>query len=212
VSEEDIGVPVTDERAAKAAGAAGTEPPPEARDRHATLATELNEHQYRYHVLDSPTIGDTQYDELMRELEALEKQYPALRTPDSPSLRVGGVYSTDFAPVTHPERMLSLDNAFSPEELATWAERIEREVGSKNTKYLCEPKIDGLAISLTYEKGKLVRAATRGDGRTGEDVTLNVRTIDDVPQRSRARTCRTCWRCVARRSSPSRASARSTTR
>jgi DNA ligase (NAD+) len=177
VSEEEIGtteVPV---------GAAGTEPPPEARERHAMLATELSEHQYRYHVLDSPTIGDTQYDALMRELEALEGQYPALRTPDSPSLRVGGTYSTDFAPVNHLERMMSLDNAFSPEELAAWVERVEREVGAKAATFLCEPKIDGLAISLTYEDGRLVRAATRGDGRTGEDVTLNVRTIADVPQR-----------------------------
>ena len=95
---------------------------------------------------------------------------------------MGGAYSTLFAPVTHAERMMSLDNAFSAEELAAWAERIEREVGAIGD-YLCELKIDGLAISLTYEKGRLVRAATRGDGRTGEDVTLNVRTIDDVPER-----------------------------
>ncbi len=207
MSEEEIGsteVPV---------GAAGAEPPPEARERHATLATELAEHQYRYHVLDSPTIGDGEYDRLMRELEELEKQYPALRTPDSPSLRVGGAYSTDFAPVPHIERMMSLDNAFSPEELQAWAERVEREVGAKAATYLCELKIDGLAISLTYEKGRLVRAATRGDGRTGEDVTLNVRTIADVPRpaawRQRAGAGS---RCAVRRSSRSRASARSTTR
>jgi DNA ligase (NAD+) len=177
VSEEEIGstkVPV---------GAAGAEPPPEARERHATLATEVSEHQYRYHVLDAPVVGDGEYDRLMRELEALEAEYPALRTPDSPSLRVGGAYSTDFAPAPHVERMMSLDNAFSPEELEAWAERVEREVGAKAATYLCELKIDGLAISLTYEKGRLVRAATRGDGRTGEDVTLNVRTISDVPHR-----------------------------
>ena len=179
MGEEEIGsteVPV---------GAAGAEPPPEARDRHATLATELSEHQYRYHVLDSPTVGDGEYDRLMRELEGLEGEYPALRTPDSPSLRVGGAYSTDFAPAPHVERMMSLDNAFSPDELEAWVERVEREVGKKAATYLCELKIDGLAISLTYEKGRLVRAATRGDGRTGEDVTNNVRTISDVPHRLR---------------------------
>jgi DNA ligase (NAD+) len=112
---------------------------------------------------------------------ALEQQYPALRTPDSPTLRVGGTWSTDFAPVTHLERMMSLDNVFSADELAEWAHRVQREVGANAATYLCELKIDGLAISLVYEKGRLVRAATRGDGRTGEDVTLNVRTIADVP-------------------------------
>jgi DNA ligase (NAD+) len=180
VSDEEIGIPTT---SGQPVGAAGVEPPVEARDRHATLATELSEHQYRYHVLDAPVVGDGEYDQLMRELEALEREYPALLTPDSPSLRVGGAYSTDFAPVAHLERMMSLDNCFSPEELTAWVERIEREVGAKAATFLCEPKIDGLAISLTYEKGRLVRAATRGDGRTGEDVTLNVRTIADVPQR-----------------------------
>src|SRR5262245_3176002 len=96
---------------------AGAVPPPEARDRHATLATELEEHQYRYHVLDSPSIGDSDYDKLMRELEKLEERYPALRTPDSPTQRVGAAYSTVFTPVQHLERMMSLDNAFSAEEL-----------------------------------------------------------------------------------------------
>jgi DNA ligase (NAD+) len=160
------------------------EPPPEARERHALLATELAEHQYRYHVLDTTTIGDGQYDALMRELCDLEERFPALRTPDSPSNRVGAAYSTLFEPVPHLERMLSLDNAFTDEELAAWAERIEREVGP-SPGYLCELKIDGVAISLTYEVGRLVRAATRGDGRTGEDVTLNVRSIADVPDRLR---------------------------
>jgi DNA ligase (NAD+) len=157
------------------------QPPTEAAERHATLATELDEHQYRYHVLDKPTIGDTQYDELMRELEELEERYPVLRTPDSPSQRVGAAYSTLFAPIAHRERMLSLDNALNVAALQAWVERTEREVGS--TAYLCELKIDGLAINLTYSKGRLVKAATRGDGRTGEDVTLNVRTIRDVPEK-----------------------------
>lgn len=158
------------------------EPPPEARDRHATLSTDLEEHQYRYHVLDTPTIGDTQYDDLMRELVDLETRFPGLQTPDSPSQRVGGAYSTLFEPVAHLERMMSLDNSFTAEELSTWAERVEREIG-QDAGYLCELKIDGLAISLTYEGGRLVRAATRGDGRTGEDVTLNVRTIAGIPER-----------------------------
>ena len=163
--------------------AAGGEPPVDARERHLDLSTTIDEHQYRYFVLDAPTIGDSQYDALMRELQGLEERYPALRTPDSPTQRVGGTYSTLFTAVPHLERMLSLDNALTDEELAAWAERIERELGAGAVEYLCEPKIDGLAISLVYEGGRLVRAATRGDGRTGEDVTLNVRTIADVPER-----------------------------
>ncbi|KAB1910642.1 NAD-dependent DNA ligase LigA [Micromonospora sp. AMSO31t] len=162
--------------------AAGAEPTPEARERHATLSQELTEHQYRYYVLDAPTVSDAEFDKQLRELEALEEQYPALRTPDSPTQRVGGTFSTDFTPVTHAERMLSLDNAFADEELAAWAERVERDAGGP-VPYLCELKVDGLAINLTYEKGRLVRAATRGDGRTGEDVTANVRSIRDVPAR-----------------------------
>ena len=168
---------------AAAVAAGGGEPPAPARDRHATLATELDEHQYRYYVLDAPTIGDGEYDAMMRELEALEEEYPGLRTPDSPTQRIGGSYSTLFEPVQHIERMMSLDNAFSADELSAWAQRVEREVGADAATYLCELKIDGLAVSLTYETGRLVRAATRGDGRTGEDITLNVRTIADVPER-----------------------------
>jgi DNA ligase (NAD+) len=177
---QDLKVTPEPEEVAQAEAA---EPTPEARDRYEELVTEITEHNYRYHVLDSPTIGDSEFDALMRELQSLEERYPALRTPDSPTLRVGGAWSTDFAPVRHLERMMSLDNAFSPEELTEWAQRVEREIGARATTYLCELKIDGLAISLVYEKGRLVRAATRGDGRTGEDVTLNVRTIKAVPQR-----------------------------
>ncbi|MFI2650956.1 MULTISPECIES: NAD-dependent DNA ligase LigA [Micromonospora] len=162
--------------------AAGAEPTPEARERHATLSQELTDHQYRYYVLDAPIISDAEFDKQLRELEALEAEYPALRTPDSPTQRVGGTFSTDFTPVAHAERMLSLDNAFADEELAAWAERVERDAGGQ-VPYLCELKVDGLAINLTYEKGRLVRAATRGDGRTGEDVTANVRSIRDVPAR-----------------------------
>ncbi|MBQ1012303.1 NAD-dependent DNA ligase LigA [Micromonospora sp. M51] len=176
MSEEQIGQQVS----AAQEAAAGAEPTPQARERHAALSQELTEHQYRYYVLDAPTIPDADFDRQLRELEALEAQFPALRTPDSPTQRVGGTFSTDFTPVTHAERMLSLDNAFADEELAAWAERVERDAGGP-VPYLCELKVDGLAINLTYEKGRLVRAATRGDGRTGEDVTANVRSIRDVP-------------------------------
>ncbi|WP_435872687.1 NAD-dependent DNA ligase LigA [Micromonospora matsumotoense] len=178
VSEEEIPQQVS----AAQEAAAGGEPTPEARERHATLSQELTEHQYRYYVLDAPTITDADFDRQLRELEALEAEYPALRTPDSPTQRVGGTFSTDFTPVTHAERMLSLDNAFADDELAAWAERVERDAGGP-VPYLCELKVDGLAINLTYEKGRLVRAATRGDGRTGEDVTANVRSIRSVPAR-----------------------------
>ncbi|MFG1868572.1 NAD-dependent DNA ligase LigA [Micromonospora arborensis] len=176
MSEEQIGQQISPEQEA----AAGAEPTPQARERHATLSQELTEHQYRYYVLDAPTIADAEFDRQLRELEALEGEFPALRTPDSPTQRVGGTFSTDFTPVTHAERMLSLDNAFADEELAAWAERVERDAGGP-VPYLCELKVDGLAINLTYERGRLVRAATRGDGRTGEDVTANVRSIRDVP-------------------------------
>jgi DNA ligase (NAD+) len=162
--------------------AAGGEPPADVRERHAELSEELNEHQYRYYVLSSTTVDDATYDRLMRELEGIEERYPSLVTPESPSQRVGGTYSTLFTAVTHPERMLSLDNVFSLDELAAWAERVERDSGGR-ISYLCEPKVDGLAIDLVYERGQLTRAATRGDGRVGEDVTLNVRTIDQVPER-----------------------------
>ncbi|WP_207916546.1 NAD-dependent DNA ligase LigA [Micromonospora sp. KC723] len=178
MSEEEI----PHQFSASPEAAAGGEPTPEARERHATLSQELTEHQYRYYVLDAPIISDAEFDRQLRELEELEARYPALRTPDSPTQRVGGSFSTDFAPVAHAERMMSLDNAFTDEELAAWAERVERDAGGP-VPYLCELKVDGLAINLTYEQGRLVRAATRGDGRTGEDVTANVRSIKDVPAR-----------------------------
>jgi DNA ligase (NAD+) len=155
-----------------------------ARHRHADLAAEITEHNHRYHVLDSPLISDAEYDALMRELRSLEEQYPDLRTPDSPTQKVGDVISTDFAAVEHLERLLSLDNAFSPEELDAWAARTVRLAGSEQVgPYLCELKIDGLAVALVYRGGRLVRAATRGDGVTGEDVTPNIRTIAAAPSR-----------------------------
>ena len=154
----------------------------EAREEHARLAQEVDEHQYRYYVLDAPTASDAEYDAAMRRLEELEEQFPELRTPSSPTQRVGGTYSTQFTPVDHLERMLSLDNAFSAEDMTAWAQRVERDAGVVPT-YLCELKVDGLAINLLYEGGRLTRGATRGDGRTGEDVTGNVRTIGNIPDR-----------------------------
>jgi DNA ligase (NAD+) len=156
--------------------------PAEARERHQDLAEQVEDHRWRYYVLDRPTASDAEFDSLMGELEALEEQYPDLRTPDSPTQKVGGAVSTEFTPVEHRERMMSLDNAFSEEELAAWVARIEREE-ARDAEFLCELKVDGLAINLTYEGGRLVRGVTRGDGRIGEDVTSNVRTIDGVPHR-----------------------------
>src|SRR5256885_5487966 len=161
---------------------AGPEPPASALERHAELSAEIDDNQYRYYVLDAPTVSDAGYDAMMRELTGLEEDYPALRTPQSPTQRVGGTYSTLFTPVQHAERMLSLDNVFNLDDLAGWAERVERDAGGA-VSYLCELKVDGLAINLTYEHGRLVRAATRGDGRTGEDVTGNVRTIGEGPEK-----------------------------
>jgi DNA ligase (NAD+) len=180
VSEEAIPQQVTPAEEARA----GAEPSADVRERHASLSADITDHQYRYYVLDAPTVSDAEFDVLLRELEALEAAYPALRTPDSPTQRVGGTFSTQFTPVQHAERMMSLDNAFDDDELAGWAERVERDSGGP-VPYLCEPKVDGLAVNLTYEGGRLVRAATRGDGRTGEDVTPNVRTIRGVPDRLR---------------------------
>ena len=158
-----------------------------ARQRWTALAEEIREHQFAYYVRDAPTVADAEYDALLRRLGALEDAYEeyGLRTPDSPTQVVGGTFSTDFAAVDHVERMLSLDNAFSVEEVAAWAERVRRDLdgAAAGPHYLCELKIDGLAVALLYEGGRLVRAATRGDGRTGEDVTANVRTIDGVPHR-----------------------------
>jgi len=159
------------------------EPTNDARERHTTLAREIDDHAYRYYVLDAPTASDGEYDALLHELSALEETYPALRTPSSPTQRVAGTYSTLFTAVTHVERMLSLDNVFSADELMAWAARVERDAGTTPEAYLCELKVDGLAIDLVYEHGRLVRGATRGDGRTGEDVTPNLRTIDDIPDR-----------------------------
>ncbi|MET8341957.1 NAD-dependent DNA ligase LigA [Streptomyces microflavus] len=157
--------------------------PADVREEHALLAEKVEEHRFRYYVKDQPVVSDADFDRQMRALEALEEQHPALRTPDSPTQKVAGPYRTEFTSVEHRERMLSLDNAFDDEELAAWAERVAKDVGTPDHHFLCELKVDGLAVNLTYEHGRLTRAATRGDGRTGEDITPNVRTIAEIPHR-----------------------------
>jgi DNA ligase (NAD+) len=154
----------------------------EAREEHRDLSEQVEDARWRYYVLDDPTLSDHDFDVRMRRLEELEEEFPELRTPDSPTQKVGGAVSTEFTAVDHLEPMMSLDNAFSYEELASWRTRLARD-GVEDAAMLCELKVDGLAINLLYEDGRLVRAATRGDGRTGEDVTPNVRTIDNVPDR-----------------------------
>ncbi|WRZ90396.1 NAD-dependent DNA ligase LigA [Streptomyces sp. NBC_01007] len=160
-----------------------TSVPAEARERHAQLAEQIEEHRFRYYVKDAPVVSDAEFDTLLRSLEALEGEYSELRTPDSPTQKVAGAYATEFTSVQHRQRMLSLDNAFSDLELAAWAERVAKDVGASGHHFLCELKVDGLAVNLTYEHGRLTRAATRGDGRTGEDITPNVRTIEEIPDR-----------------------------
>ncbi len=152
-----------------------------ARQRHAELSEQLADAAYRYYIANAPTLSDADYDSRMLELHAVEERFPELRTPDSPTQRVAGDYSSQFTPVDHLERMLSLDNAFTAEEMTAWLARVEREI--IQPEFLCELKVDGLAINLVYERGRLVRGATRGDGRTGEDVTGNVRTIASIPDR-----------------------------
>lgn len=162
------------------------EPPQEARRQWEDLAAQVREHRFAYYVKDSPTIADGEFDALLRQLEALEDRFPTLRVPDSPTQKVGaGDLSTAFATVDHVERMLSLDNVFSKGELAEWIERVVKAASGAEIHFLTELKIDGLAVNLLYENGRLVRALTRGDGRTGEDVTHNVRTISGIPAQLR---------------------------
>jgi len=145
------------------------------------LRSLIDHHRYRYHVLDDPEASDTEYDALMRELQEVEDRFPELQTPDSPTQTVGGAFADLFAPVTHRAPMLSLDNAFSFEELDAWGDRVARG-GKDGVRFACELKIDGVACALTYERGVLVQAATRGDGRVGEDITANVRTVNGIPR------------------------------
>jgi DNA ligase (NAD+) len=143
------------------------------------LSEEIRDHQFKYYVLDQPSITDSAFDQLWNQLLDLERKYPQYKLESSPTLEVGGGFSTSFAQFDHIQKMMSLDNVFDDEELDTWFDRIEK-TGSKNT-WLCEVKVDGLAINLLYENGRLIRALTRGNGTTGEDVTLNVKTIKSVP-------------------------------
>ncbi|HEV8681370.1 MAG TPA: NAD-dependent DNA ligase LigA [Actinomycetota bacterium] len=156
----------------------------EAKRRVEELRDLINYHDYRYYVLDDPEISDAEYDELMRELKEFEEEFPELIVPDSPTQRVGGQPSQLFAPVRHRAAMLSLDNAFSWEELNAWGKRVERALG-RQTDFVCELKIDGVAVALTYEDGAYVTGATRGDGYIGDDITANIRTIRGVPVRLR---------------------------
>ncbi|MFZ0831775.1 MAG: NAD-dependent DNA ligase LigA [Mycobacterium sp.] len=152
------------------------------RRRWQELADQVREHQFRYYIKDAPIISDAEFDALFTELVALENRYPELRVPDSPTQLVGGAgFATDFTEAEHLERMLSLDDVFNTDELVAWSKRVENEIG-RDPHYLCELKVDGVALALVYRDGRLERAATRGDGRVGEDVTLNARTIDDVPE------------------------------
>lgn len=155
---------------------------PDVRRRWQQLAEEVREHQFRYYVKDAPVVSDADFDALFNDLVVLEQRYPELRVADSPTQLVGGAgFATDFSPAEHLERMLSLDDVFDTEELTAWATRVQNEIGP-DPRYLCELKVDGVAIALIYRGGRLERAATRGDGRVGEDVTLNARTIGDIPE------------------------------
>ena len=149
------------------------------RQRIAELTEEIRDHIFRYYVLDNPTVTDAHFDKLLRELEALEKDHPELRAEDSPTLGIGGGFATTFEQVDHLEKMMSLDNVFDDSELSSWFDRVAKE--APDAKWLCELKIDGLAINLRYENGVLTKALTRGNGTTGEDVTLNVKTIKGLP-------------------------------
>ena len=157
----------------------------EARRRVDELRAQIDHHTYCYYVLDAPEITDGAFDALMRELQTLEAAHPELLSPDSPTQRVGGVAVTSlFAPARHSSRLLSLDNAFDDADLSAWYDRVKKGLG-RDTACVCEPKIDGVSIALVYERGRLTRGATRGDGDVGEDVTANVRTIRGVPHRLR---------------------------
>jgi len=152
-----------------------------ARQRIEELRKTINHHNYRYYVLDSPEISDAEYDELMRELKQLEAEHPELVTPDSPTQRIGAPPVEAFGVVEHPEPLLSLANAFSYEELAAWYKRVSNLLGGRQFDIVCEPKIDGLAVALTYVDGLLVTGATRGDGYRGENITQNLKTVRSIP-------------------------------
>ena len=145
------------------------------------LRKALHDHNYRYYILDEPTISDFEFDQSLRELATLEKQYPEYHDPNSPTLRVGGGVTKDFPTVVHEFPMYSLDNAYSQQELLDWEKRVQKGLGTNEVTYTCELKYDGASISLTYDRGVLERAVTRGDGTQGDDVTQNIRTIPTAP-------------------------------
>lgn len=155
----------------------------QAKQRVTELVTQLNQYNHQYYVLDNPTVPDAEYDRLMRELQTLEQQHPELLLTDSPTQRVGGAALSQFEAVAHLQPMLSLDNAMDQDEFIAFAQRVAKLIDTSDVAYCCEPKLDGLAVSLVYEHGVLVRAATRGDGQTGENITQNCRTINTIPLR-----------------------------
>src|SRR5215475_3508696 len=145
------------------------------------LRDKIRHHEYRYYVLDNPEISDAEFDVLMNELKKLEGEHPTLITPDSPTQRVGGKPREGFVKVRHSSPMLSLDNTYNEEELRDWERRVHELTGRKDVDYVCELKLDGMSLALTYEDGHLVHGVTRGDGTIGEDVTLNIRTVRSIP-------------------------------
>src|SRR5690606_6218147 len=147
----------------------------------ASLRHELNEHNYNYYVLDKPAISDFDFDQKLKRLQALEDQHPEFFDENSPTQRVGGSIIKNFNTIVHENRMYSLENSYSQEDLIDWEKRIQRVLGNVTVEYVCELKYDGASISITYENGKLVRAVTRGDGFQGDDVTNNIKTIKSVP-------------------------------
>lgn len=172
--------------------------PPDLLERVRALREEIRYHNRQYYVLDDPKIPDAEYDRLLRQLQQLEVAHPELVTPDSPTQRVGAEPLGSFAEVEHQVPMLSLDNVFTDTELEDFDRRLRERLALGEVVYAAEPKVDGLAISLLYQDGRLVRGATRGDGRRGEDVTLGVRTIHSVPLPSAARDIPASWRCAAK--------------
>ena len=152
----------------------------EVKKRIAWLTSELNKHNYAYYVLSKPTISDFEFDMMLKELETLENEYPDLASENSPTKRVGGDITRNFATVTHKYPMLSLSNSYSKEEVIEWERRAKKQVGNELT-YICELKYDGVAIGISYKDGQMVRAVTRGDGTKGEDITTNVKTIRSIP-------------------------------
>src|SRR5580693_1940009 len=146
-----------------------------------SLREKIRHHEYLYYVVDNPEISDAEFDKLMRELKDLEAEHPDLITPDSPTQRVGGKPREGFVKVAHSSPMLSLDNTYNEEELRGWERRVHELSGRRDVDYVCELKLDGMSLALTYEDGKLLRGVTRGDGSVGEDVTLNVRTVGSIP-------------------------------